>query len=78
MKKLRSLLRSLFALIGAILLAWHLDAIGWPWWAWLPATILGAMAVYTVCILAWFAWRKATYRAVAREMKRRNRADAED
>lgn len=75
MKKLRSKIRSVFALIGAVLLGWHLHGIGWPWWAWLPAAILAAMTVYMAFVLTWFAWRKLTYRAVARRMKRRNLAE---
>ena len=67
-------MRSVFALVGAVLIGWYLHGIGWPWWAWLPAAILGAMTAYMVFSLTWFAWRKLTYEAVAREMKRRNRA----
>jgi len=78
MKKLRSTLRSVFALVGAILVGRYLDAVGWPWWAWLPGAILAAMTVYMAFVLTWFLWRKLTYGAVAREMKRRNRARMED
>ena len=67
-------MRSVFALVGGVLLGWYLSGIGWPWWAWLPAAILGAMTVYMAFVLGWFAWRKLTYEAVARRMKRRNRA----
>jgi fatty acid desaturase len=74
MKKLRSILRIICSILGAVLLAWYLHAIGWPWWAWLPAAILGAMTVYMAFVLGWFAWRKLTYEAFARERKRRNRA----
>lgn len=67
-------MRSVFALAGAVLLGWYLHGIGWPWWAWLPAAILGAMAIYMAFVLSWFLWRKLTYEAVARRMKRRNQA----
>jgi fatty acid desaturase len=76
MKKLRSKIRSVVALVGAVLVGWYLNGIGWPWWAWLPATILGAMTIYMAFVLTWFAWRKLTYEAIARRMKRRNRAEA--
>ncbi|MFW6156946.1 MAG: hypothetical protein ACOC7J_06485 [Armatimonadota bacterium] len=77
MKKLRFVIRSVCALVGAIALSWYLHTIGWPWWAWLPAAILGAMTVYMTFVLGWFAWRKLTYEAVARERKRRNREAAD-
>lgn len=69
-------MRSVFALVGAVLLGWYLHGIGWPWWAWLPAAMLAAMAIYMAFVLFWFAWRKLTYEAVARRMKRRNQAAA--
>ncbi|MFW6155915.1 MAG: hypothetical protein ACOC7J_01240 [Armatimonadota bacterium] len=75
MNKLRTKMRSVFALVGAVLLGWFLHGAGWPWWAWLPAAILGAMTVYTAFVLTWFVWRKLTYQAVARRMKRRNQAE---
>ncbi|MFO8080437.1 MAG: hypothetical protein R6V07_09035 [Armatimonadota bacterium] len=76
MNKLRSKMRSVFALVGAVLLGWFLHGAGWPWWAWLPAAILGAMTVYMAFVLTWFVWRKLTYQAVARRMKRRNQSEA--
>jgi membrane protein YdbS with pleckstrin-like domain len=73
----RTRIRSAVALLAAVLLAWHLNTLGWPWWAWLPAAILMALAVYTVFVLSWFLYRKVTYQHFARRAKRRNRA-AED
>lgn len=75
--KLRSIIRILSALIAAVLLARHLSMLGWPWWAWLPAAILGAMTVFLVLVLMWFLYRKLTYRHFARRAKQRNLA-AED
>jgi membrane protein YdbS with pleckstrin-like domain len=77
MKKLRSTMRSALTLISAVVLAWYLHGIGWPWWAWLPAAIVAAMTVYMAFVLGWFLWRKLTYEAVARRMKRRHRAEAQ-
>ncbi len=74
MKKIRSTVRSICSLLGAILIALYLHGIGWPWWAWLPAAILGAMTVYMMFVLGWFLWRKLTYEAFARSRKRRHRA----
>lgn len=65
------------ALIAAVLLGRHLHGLEWPWWAWLPAAILVAMAVYMAFVLSWFLYRKLTYRYFARRAKRRHQA-AED
>lgn len=76
-KNWRAKIRTVFALVAAVLLGWYLGEVGWPWWAWLPAAILGAMATYMAFVLAWFLYRKLTYEAFARAARRRNRA-AED
>ncbi len=70
----RAKIRSVLALVAAVLLARQLSALGWPWWAWLPAAILIAMAVYLAFILSWFLYRKLTYRAFARRAKQRHQA----
>lgn len=70
----RARIRSFVALVAAVLLGWHLNAVGWPWWAWLPAAILTAMVVYMAFVLAWFLYRKLTYPHFARRARRRNRA----
>lgn len=73
----RARLRSIFALIAAIVLGVRLDASGWPWWAWLPVAILAAMFVYMACVLSWFLYRKLTYRRFAEIARRRHRARTE-
>ncbi|NLO06563.1 MAG: hypothetical protein GX131_12120 [candidate division WS1 bacterium] len=72
----RSKIRSAFALVAAVFAGWWLSGIGWPWWAWLPAAILVAMAVYMTFVFGWFLYRKLTYEPFARAAKRRNRAAA--
>ncbi|MGC9319037.1 MAG: hypothetical protein ACP5KN_13470, partial [Armatimonadota bacterium] len=66
------------ALGAAVLVGWWLAGVGWPWWAWLPAAILGAMAIYMAFILSWFLYRKLTYEAFSRAARRRRRREAED
>ncbi len=78
MRKIRSRLRPIIGLLGALLLAWFLHGIGWPWWAWVPAAILAGMATFMVQVFAWFLWRKLTYEAFARRLRRRHRAATED
>ena len=73
----RARIRSICAILAAALLGWYLSVAGWPWWAWLPATMLLAMSVYMVFVLSWFLYRKLSYRHFARRAKRRHRA-AED
>ncbi len=74
----RAKLRSVLALVAAVLLGRWLGGIGWPWWAWLPAAILAAMAVYMAMVLSWFLYRKLTYQRFAEIARRRHQARAED
>jgi len=73
----RAKLRSIFALVAAVVIGVRLSAAGWPWWAWLPVCILIAMAVYMALMLAWFLYRKLTYRRFAEIARRRHRARTE-
>lgn len=73
----RARLRSIIALVTAIVVGVRLDASGWPWWAWLPVTVLSAMFVYMACVLSWFLYRKLTYRRFAAIARRRHRARVE-
>ena len=66
--------RTLLGLIVAGVVGWHLHSVGWPWWAWLPAALLGIIGFYTVSVLTWFAYRKLTYEHFARLHKRRRQA----
>jgi hypothetical protein len=69
--------RSVVAVIGALLIAWRLSLAGWPWWAWLPAALLGLIVLQVVPILCWFVYRKLSYQHLARMHKAR-RKSAED
>ncbi len=73
----RAKLRSVFALVAAVVVGLRLSAGGWPWWAWLPMCILTAMAVYMAFVLSWFLYRKLTYRRFAEIARRRHRARTE-
>ncbi len=61
-------------LLVALVLGWHLHSIGWPWWAWLPASLLSIAGFYTLSVLTWFAYRKLTYERFARTHKRERQA----
>jgi len=63
--------RNLLAVVAAIFIGWRLMLAGWPWWAWLPAAMLGALAFLALNILCWFGYRKLTYQYFARAHKRR-------
>jgi len=64
----------LAALFGAYL-AWRLVLAGWPWWAWVPAALLGVMGFEAVHVLCWFGYRKLSYQYFARRYKRRRQAE---
>lgn len=76
-KHWRARLRIVIALAAAIVVGWRLDALSWPWWAWLPATILIAMSTYMILVVSWFAYRKLTYERFAHIARKRHQAEAE-
>lgn len=69
--------RTVVGILGGALVGWWLIAVGWPWWAWLPAALLGGIGFQAAHVLCWFAYRKLSYQRLARIYKRRHRA-AED
>ena len=50
----------------------------YPWWLWLPACFLGAVAAMWLCLVGAYGYQKATYQQRARDFKLRRRAPRED
>lgn len=46
-----------------------LSSLGWPWYAWLPAAILGGFFVAVLWFSVFFLIRKLTYPRVADSQK---------
>ncbi len=65
--------RRVLAVVVGIGVAWLLAGRGWPWWAWLPATILAAEAGYALLLVGVYAYHKATYQRRAEMMRQRLR-----
>lgn len=66
--------RTVLGLLVGGTVGWVLNDSGWPWWAWLPAALLGVVAFYTLSVLTWFAYRKLTYQHFADLHRRRRQA----
>ena len=69
--------RILVVLVAALGVFSRLTGAGYPWWLWLPATILAAAAGLWLWVLLSYAYQKATYPHRAAEFKalRRGRGD---
>jgi hypothetical protein len=64
-------------LLGSWMVFHRLSGLGYPWWLWLPAAILGAAATLLVWVILWYTYQKATQpRRSAGNKRRRQQRQA--
>lgn len=63
------LTRHATTLLAAVFTAWLLHTRGWPWYSWVPATLLVAVAVVGLWVIVWYVRRKLSYPRRARATK---------
>lgn len=70
--------RRLIAVVAGLLVAGKLLTVGWPWWAWVPATLLAVQLAYALLLLGVYGYQKSTYQLRARLMKQHLRQTEDD
>ena len=68
--------RALGVVVGLVVL-WRLVLAGWPWWAWLPATLLAVQLCYGLLLAGAYGYQKATYQRRAQLMREQLRRQHE-